>query len=146
MVDPEGLSDPETLALVTDSGPFDPFKVEIADALAGNADASLVLVQGLGVDATDQQRAGLAAYHDELADLVSVAVESRIVETNGGDALVDAAGEADLVIVEGEPMRLDRLLGHERLEDRLASPTVVLRPHRSRTPGMIGRVLERLAF
>jgi len=144
LVDAVDLSTPDEIALVTDSGPFDPFKVEIAEAFAREAGASLVLVQELSA-ATDEQRETVAAYHEELAELVSVPTESRIVESDGA-GLADAVAAADLVIVEGEGPGLGRLVGRTRLPDRLDGPAVELRPRRGRTPGPIDRLLEWLSF
>jgi hypothetical protein len=134
------------IALVTNSGPFDPFKVEIADALAADADASLVLVHQLGAEPSDERRATVETYHEELADLVSVPVTSRFTESVDAATFGPRASAADLVMIESDSTTADRFVRGDRLADVVRGPTIELRPHRDRTPGPVARLFQRLTF
>jgi len=137
---------PSRIALVTDSGPFDPFKVEIANALAAEVGASLQLFHGLGDRGTGEQRATIEAYHDELRDLVSVPVESRLVEGTADVVVEEAVASADVVVVEGDSPGIGRLVGRSDGAARLDAPSIELRPHRERTRGLLGRIIQRVTF
>lgn len=145
LVDADNVTADREVALVTDEGPFQPVKVELADALAGATGASLALVQGIPPDARDEQRQNIRTYHEELADLCSVPVDSRVVESQNPVDLAAAADDADLVVVQtsGSPSTARR---REQLLDAVESPTVVVRPQRKNQSGPVGRLFERLAF
>jgi len=146
LVDAPLLGDLSEIALVTDRGPFDPGKMKIADAIASSAGASIVLVQRVGPNVAGERRETIREYHDELAALCSVPVESRIVETGDEGGLVASVESADLVVLEGDRTGLDALYNRRPLEDVVEGPTVVLWPHRERTPGLLQRLFDRLAF
>jgi len=146
LVDAERVTDLAAIGLMTDRGPFDPAKVEIADAIADAAGASIVFIQRLGPDATEERRRTLEAYHAELAGLCSVPVESQFVREPDVGSLATEAAATDLVMTEGERTGLEELLGPGDLADAIDGPTVVLWPHRSDRSGPLGRVLERLTF
>jgi len=133
------------VALVTDEGPFEPVKVKLADSLASATGARLTLVQGVPPDATPEQRQTVEDYHEELVELCSVPVASRVVESNGVADLAASADEADLVVVQtsGSPTTARR---RQRLIDAVESPTVVVRPERENQSGLLGRLAERFAF
>jgi len=146
LVDAERITDLSTIALVTDRGPFDPAKVEIADAIASAADASIVFVQRLGADATDERRRTLEAYHAELAALCSAPVESRLISQGDGASLAAEAQMADIVLTEGTRHGIDDLLGRAALAETIDGPTVVLWPNRGDRTGTMRRLLGRLTF
>jgi amino acid transporter/nucleotide-binding universal stress UspA family protein len=133
------------VALVTDEGPFQPVKVELANALASATDARLALVQGVPTGASDERRDTIRRYHDELTDLCRVPVDSRIVEGQNPVDLASSADSADLVVVQtsGSPTTARR---REALLEAIESPTVVVRPKRENQSGPLGRLFERVAF
>ncbi|MFP4188948.1 MAG: universal stress protein [Halobacteriales archaeon] len=95
-----GLEDVETVAVVSDRGPYDPAKVAVADAVAAESDASVELLFAVDPDAPPQQRETVGEYLAELESSFSSPVSSKVVE--GGDralALVDATEESDADIV-----------------------------------------------
>lgn len=133
----------EEVGLVTDRGPFDPLKVQVADALASAGGATLALVQTVPDDATEELRETVRDYHAELGELASVPVDSRVVaESNLGQAVVSA----DLVVVEGDDGGLFTGRPHRQIVDAADAPSVVVRPHEDGRPGPLGRLLERVAF
>ncbi len=140
-VDPDHAYD--EVALVTDRGPFDPLKVQVADALAGAGDATLALVQTVPNDATDEMRSAIRDYHAELEALASVPVDSRVVAE---DDLGQAVASADLAVVEGDDGGSLTGRPHRQVLDAADAPSVVVRPHEERKPGPVGRLLERVAF
>lgn len=99
LADPTSPAPLDRIALVTDSGPFDPLTVKLADALATVADASIVILHAVPSDATNDRRATIAAYHETLMDLCTARAESRIVEGDLPTVVADAT-LADLMILE----------------------------------------------
>ncbi|WP_115862423.1 amino acid permease [Halorussus litoreus] len=139
------------IALVTDRGPYDPLKVAVADALAREGDATIQLLYPVSPEATTQRRETLADYHDELASVCSVPVESVLVESEGDrfEELTDATGTVDLVVVGDDGGRVHRTLwrrSQDRLADEAQTSTIQVHPHGSARPGLFGRLVERLAF
>ncbi|WP_436926509.1 amino acid permease [Halosimplex amylolyticum] len=141
----EGVDDLDTVTLVTDRGPFDPTKVRVADAIAADKGASLELVHAIDADEPPERATAVDDYHDSLADLCSVPVESRVVSGVDRDAaLSDAASGSDLVIAASDGdvvVRSDRLgPAHEK------TGLITVRPRPSRRTGLVGRLLERTVF
>ncbi|MFC7138625.1 amino acid permease [Halosimplex aquaticum] len=142
----EDVDDLDTVTLVTDRGPFDPVKVTIADALAGERGGTLRLVHGIAADAPPERRESVVDYHDALADLCSAPVESRVVE--GRDtptALAEATHDSELVVAADDgDVVLQSAIG-----DRLSegdTGLITVQPQGSRRPGPLGRLIERAVF
>jgi len=141
----------ETVGLVTDRGPYDPLKVEVADALATEADASIELLYPVSANASPQRRETLRDYHEELRSVCSVPVEFSLVESDGDELadLADATSAIDLVVVGDDVGRLHRsVFGRKRdhLVETAEAPSIQVHPHGSQRPGFLGRLLERITF
>jgi len=145
------LESVRSIGIVTDRGPYDSLKIEIADALASEAGATIELIYPISPDATPKRRETLRAYHDEIEAVCSSPVGSTLVETDGDelDDLTDATRAVDLVVVGDDDGRVRRSL-FGRKQDRLAVETdaasIQVHPHSSRRSGAVGRLLERVAF
>ncbi|MFP4228077.1 MAG: amino acid permease [Salinivenus sp.] len=149
LVEPAPLAVLDRIALVTDSGPFDPRKVELANGLASAAGASLVLVHAVSPDATDDQKETIRAYHADLMDLCTVPVESTIVEGQSPDVVARALTGADLVMVQSDDAWWARVLDSrepQRIAEAFGGPAIVVRPQQAGGPGVLKRLLERFAF
>jgi len=149
LAEPTPLTVLDRIALVTDSGPFDPRKVELANGLAAAAGARLVLVHAVPAEATEDQRATIRTYHDDLMQLCTVPVESMIVDEEALDAVARAVSTADLIVVESDADWWARLLDRrepQRIVGAFGGPAIVVRPQQAEGPGLVRRVLERLAF
>ncbi len=149
LVEPPALDDLQQLALITDNGPFDPLKVEVADALAHMAGASVELVHAIPPDATDEHRATLRDYHDDLMELCSSSVTSRFVEDGTPDAIAQSLAPDQLIIVGSDDSWWNRLLDRRqphRIVEAFDGPSIVVRPHTERAPGPARRLLERFAL
>ncbi|WP_137283692.1 amino acid permease [Halorussus salinisoli] len=145
------LESVETLGIVTNRGPYDSLKIEIADALASEAGATIELVYPVSPDASPERRETLRDYHDEIASVCSAPVESTLVETDGEtvDELTDATRTVDLVVVSDDGGRVRRSLfgrKRDRLADEVEAASIQVHPHSSRRPGALGRLVERVAF
>jgi len=139
----------QRLALVTDNGPFDPLKVEIADALAHAIGANVELIHAIPPDATDEHRTTLREYHDGLLELCSVPATSRFVEEHTPAAIAQSIPSDHLLIVGSDDSWWNRLLDRRqphRIVEAFDGPSIVVRPHTERTPGPVRRLLERFAF
>ncbi|PSP56610.1 amino acid transporter [Halobacteriales archaeon QS_1_67_19] len=144
------LDSVESLAIVTDRGPYDSLKIAVADAIAAEADATIELLYPVSSDATDERRETVRDYHDEIAVVCSAPIESTLVETDGETVsdLTDATRAVDLVVV-GDDDRVHRSLfgrTHDRLAVESESPSIQVHPHQSRRPSVVERLLERVAF
>lgn len=149
LVKPPSFDELQRLALITDNGPFDPLKVELADALAQAAGATIELIHAIPSAATDEHRTTLRDYHDNLMDLCSVPVSSRFVEESSPDAIAKAISPENLIIVGSDDSWWNRLLDRRqphRIVEAFDGPSIVVRPHTKREPGPVGRLLERFAF
>ncbi|WP_263840755.1 amino acid permease [Salinibacter sp.] len=149
LVEPTPLAVLDRIALVTDNGPFDPRKVELANGLAAAAGASLVLGHAVPADATEDQRATVRTYHEDLMGLCTVPVESNLVGTTTPAAMAQAVSAADLVVVESDAAWWARLLGNrdpQRIAGAFGGPAIVVRPQQAEGPGPVRRLLERVAF
>jgi nucleotide-binding universal stress UspA family protein len=141
----------ETIGIVTDRGPYDPLKVDVADALASEAGASIQLLYPVSANASPQRRETLRDYHDELQAVCSVPVESVLVESEDDELgdLTAATDAIDLVVVGDDGGRVHRSL-FGRTGDHIAETTdaasIQVHPHESERPGILGRVLERIVF
>ena len=148
LVQPPEFEALRRLALITDNGPFDPLKVEIADALAQAAGASVEMVHVLPPSATDEQRTTIRNYHDELVELCAVPVESRFIVEQSAEATAACIAEDDLIVVSSDESWWNRLLERKprRIVEAFGGASVVVYPHQERTPGPVERLLERAAF
>ncbi len=149
LVDTDRLDGQGSIALVADQGPFDPLKVRVADAIATAVGAEVELVQVLQSAPADGQVDTVDGYHDELANIFSVPVDSTFVGDDSPERVAGAVDHAGLVIVESDDSAVVRHLDDHRpdeIVDAVESGAVVVRPHETRQPGVVGRLLERLAF
>ncbi|MFB6192470.1 MAG: amino acid permease [Haloarculaceae archaeon] len=148
-VEDRGVEDVEEIAIVADTGPYDPLKIAVADAIATETGATLRFLNVLDADANDAQIDSVRSYHAALDDLCAAPTDSEIVR---GDAetLIAAAERADIVVMGVSSRRhlTDVLFG--TLQDTLIASvdrTVILvhSPEpRSRT--VLRAILEWLVY
>lgn len=88
------------IAVMSDSGPYDPLEVFIADAIADENGATIRFVHTVDGDMRDDQRTAITAYHEELATICTVTTESELAVTdNEVDALLSIAEMVDIVVM-----------------------------------------------
>lgn len=140
LVEDRGMDDVDTVTVVTDEGPYDPPKIAVADALASAHDADIRLEYPMESVGSDERRAAIEDYHEEVARLCSVPVRTGILLPNGGgDPFEDDLG---LLVVGSGPGG-----GHnESLVDGVDASALVVRPRRDTVPGPVRRTLERWLF
>ncbi len=149
LINPSRLDDVHQVVLITDNGPFDPLKVEMADATAHAIGARLQLVHTIPPEATDDHRDTLRAYHTDLMDLCSVPVDSRLLTEHDPIRIASAISDDNLIVVGSDPSWWTRLLDKRQprhIVEAFSGPSIVVRPHEKHEPGPVGRLLERLAF
>lgn len=149
LVDTDRLDGIETVALVTDQGPFAPLKVRVADAIAAATDAEVELVRALQSDSAEGQADTVDGYHDELAELFSVPVGSTMLDDDDPETIATAVDDAGLVIVESDDSAVLRQLDDrqpDQIVDEVESGAVIVHPHEARQPNPLSRLVERLAF
>ncbi|WP_436909569.1 amino acid permease [Halosimplex marinum] len=142
-VDAGDLDALDAVTLVTDRGPFDPTKVRIGDALAAEHDARLELVHVVDSEDPPERGDAVGDYHDSLADLCSVPVDSRVVDDTDVEGVRSAApGERSLVITTDD----GDLAVRSADASRPGAGVITVRPSAPRRPGRLGRLLERTVF
>ncbi len=149
LVEDRGFEGADEIAVVATRGAYDPLKLLVADAIAEETGAELSLLQAVPADVTDARRATIEEYHAELTRLLTVPVNSRIIETDDRVAgLVRFAESADLVVTGTENRGLSGvLLGRpgDRLVDAVDVTAIMVQPADQQRPGLVQRlVLERL--
>jgi len=126
-----GLGDVDVVTVLTDEGPYDPAKIGVADAIAAAHDATVRLEYAVDEFASEERRRTLADYHEEIAALCSVPVETGFVRSDGGTR---EDGATDVLVVGTD--------SQEIVADA-DGPILVVRPREERTPGRVRRLLER---
>jgi amino acid transporter/nucleotide-binding universal stress UspA family protein len=144
-----GLDAIENVAVVADSGPYDPLELLVADAVASAADADLQLVYAVDAGAPDEKVEGVHDYHAELTELCSTPVGTRVIRSD--DHLGDierAVDEADLVVVgtAAHHVLYDVLVGAlpDRLAERLDVTTLLVHSQQPRRETFLRGVLDWL--
>ncbi|EMA47250.1 universal stress protein [Halococcus saccharolyticus] len=130
--DGEGLGTVDTVAVITDEGPYDPAKIAIADAIATAHDAEVTLEYAVEEFASEEQQRTITDYHEEVAQLCSAPVRTGVVADGGTTPLESRAADVLVVSTEGQ-----------RLVADADCPALVVRPREATKPGWLGRVLER---
>ena len=143
-----GLEDVETVAVVSDRGPYDPAKVAVADALAAESDAAVRLLFAVSPGAPPQQRKTVQDYLGELESRISSPVSSEVIE--GDDralSLTDAAGDAGIVVVgAGDSGLKAAVFGEpsERVIEEVGATAVAVKGENGRAGRLRGFVESRV--
>ncbi|AFZ74150.1 APC family permease [Natronobacterium gregoryi] len=145
LVEDYGFDGADEIAVVANRGPYDPLKLLVADAIAEETGAELVLLQAVPADAPEQRRETVHDYHVELMRILTVPARSRVVETDDRVAgLARFAESADLLVtgMESRGLRGD-LFGRpgDRLVDSVDVTAVMVQPDDERQPGLVQRVV-----
>jgi nucleotide-binding universal stress UspA family protein len=151
------FADIESVVLLTEDGPYDPVNVTVADALATAADATIRLRYAGRRSMTDDHRATLQRYHEEIASVCASPTQSDQFVPDGGSSMEPRARtpelpqapfdqHTDAVVVGIDTPRVS-------LQDELASSVDVpadcasVLVHSSESkPGRVRRHLERWTF
>jgi amino acid transporter/nucleotide-binding universal stress UspA family protein len=149
LVEDRGFDEVEEIAVVANRGAYDPLKLLVADAIAEETGAELVLLRAPLADAPDARRDVVEEYHSELIRLLTVPARSRVVETDDRvRGLARFAGSADLLVTGAESRGVwGDLFGRpgDRLVDSVDVTTVMVQPADEQRPGIVQRiVLDRL--
>ncbi|MFB6104633.1 MAG: amino acid permease [Halobacteriaceae archaeon] len=141
----------ETVAVASAGGPFDPFAVQVAHAVAQANGARLRFVQAVDADATEDRVGTIAAYHESLTAAVPGPVESEILPADdAGAALVAAVQDADLVVASTAAHHWLYDVAFGAVPDRLASDAdaTVLLTHAQvpRRHTFLRQLLDRYVF
>ena len=100
----EDIGEIRTIAVLGSGGPYDVLKICMATKLAEEEGASIRLIHVLDPSTSRAQIRSLEKFHEELAELVGVPTESRVVESEDLlAALTTEVDDVDLVIV-GAPI------------------------------------------
>ncbi|QSW98483.1 universal stress protein [Haloterrigena alkaliphila] len=149
LVEDRAFDDVSEITVLTDQSPYDPSKVRIADALAGELGATVRLVYAIDESATTDFKRTLDDYHSELVDLCSAPVTTEIVETDGSvDDLITIAASTEFLVLSRN-YRLSHELRDsvsDQVIDAVEIPVLGVHTHESKRPGPLGRLVERYVF
>jgi len=141
LVEDRDVGEIDSIAVVTDEGPYDPSKIAVADAIATAHGAEVTLEFPVDADGSDERATTIEDYHDEIAGLVSASTTTTVV--GPGDAAAFESPETDLLIVGTGPDGDGRAAS---LVDGVSSSALVVRPRSGEIPGRLGRAIERRLF
>jgi nucleotide-binding universal stress UspA family protein len=139
----------DAVTVVTDRGPFDPRKIAVANALAGEAGASIDLVYPLDSAATETRRETIDEYLGELESLCSVPVNRSLVQTDDPERdFVSVTAPSDVLVIGTDGGRIrGNLFGRpaDRIVDSVDCTAIQVESNRERS-GPLRRVVERVVF
>ena len=145
LVEDRGFDGADEVAVATNSGTYDPVKLLVADAIAEETGATLTLLQTVPEGVSEDRRAVVQEYHDELSRILTAPVHSRILETDDRiEGLSRFAESADLLVTTTERRGLrGAVFGRpgDRLVDSVDCTAVMVQPPDKRQSGFIQRVL-----
>ena len=145
LVEDRGFDGADEIAVATNSGTYDPVKLLVADAIAEETGATLTLLQAVPEDVSEERRAVVQEYHDELRRILTVTADSRILETDDRvEGLSRFAESADLLVTTTERRGLrGAVFGRpgDRLVDSVDCTAVMVQPPDEQRSGFIQRVL-----
>ncbi len=124
----EDLGEIKTIAVLGSGGPYDVLKICMATKLAEEEGASIRLIHVLDPSTSRAKVRSLEKFHEELGELVGVATESRVVESEDLlAALTSEVDDVDLVIIgapRGRHFFTDLI---DRIVQRVAVPVLLVR-------------------
>ncbi|ADJ13745.1 universal stress protein [Halalkalicoccus jeotgali] len=89
----------ERVLLPVAGGPHLSLAASVAEAIAGANDATVVVLSVVAPSADEAERETARGHIEEATDLLSVPIETELLEASGvEDAVVEAAAECDLVV------------------------------------------------
>lgn len=146
-----GLSDLEEIVVTTGQGPYDPLEVILADAIAGETQASIRFLHAIDESAGDEEITTVSAYHEQLDTLCESTTTSELLQTDDRErALRSAADTAELVIVSTVAHHLlyDVLFGAlpDRLANDLDCTVLLVHSQQPRRHTFIRYLLDRSVF
>lgn len=146
-----GLDDADEITVIGDRGPYSPLEVLVADALGNANDATVRFVQAIDAGVSDDQRAGITTYHENLQEICTADTAYELQETDGREeALLAAADGADVVITSTSAHHIlyDVLFGTlpDRLVSELDSTVLLVHSDEPRRHTFLRYLIERVAF
>ncbi|AXR76927.1 universal stress protein [Natrarchaeobaculum sulfurireducens] len=151
LVEDRGLETVERIAVASrGGGPYDPVKLLLADAVAEETGAEIVLVRVIPEDAPESRREAAERYHSELMRICTVPVRSRVLETDSPvEGMARFVADAELLIVGAGPIGVEaRFRGSaaDDLVDAVDCTTVMVQTYDGRHRGLLERFIRDYLF
>jgi amino acid transporter/nucleotide-binding universal stress UspA family protein len=149
LAEDRAFDDVSEITVLTDQSPYDPSKVQIADALAGELGATIRLVYAVEQSVTSDFKETLDDYHSELTALCSAPVTTEIVETDGSiEDLITVAQTAEFLVLSRNYRLRHELRDSvsDQIIDTVQIPALGVHTDEAERPGLLGRLLERIVF
>ena len=146
LFDDRGLDGIDVVGVLTDEGTYDPAKIAVADAIASESGASVVLNHGIDESHSEMRRRTILEYHERLADLCSAPVRTGSPFPDGGDP--EATPETDdlLVVGIGDGQSGSAIADRLRLADESEGSLLLIRSRSEHGRGRLARLLDRWSF
>ncbi|MBZ6496955.1 amino acid permease [Natrinema longum] len=149
LIEDRDLDQIESVAVITNRGPFDPQKITVANAVAGEAGGSIELVYPLESTAAEAQHETIDEYLAELESLCTVPVNRSIIETDDPEQdFVLMTNSADILIIGTDGGRIrGNLFGRpaDRIIDNIDCTAIQVESKREGS-GPLRRIVERIVF
>ncbi|SFG83943.1 Amino acid transporter [Halopelagius inordinatus] len=146
LFDDRGLDEIETVGVLTDEGPYDPTKVAVADAIAGEAGATVALNHAVDVEARPTRARTIRDYHDEIGQLCSSPVRTGLPFADGGGT--DEPPKDDDLLVVG--LGGERFGGSDQTQSRIVDEwgcsVLMVHGQDARRRGRVARLADRWLF
>jgi len=151
LVEDRGLEDVERVAVASrGGGPYDPVKILLADAIAEEAGAEIVLVRAIPEDAAESRRETAERYHNELTRICTVPVRSRVLETDDAvEGMARFAADADLLVVGSGPVGVEARFRGSAADDLVEAvdcTAVMVQTYEGRQRGLLERLIRDYLF
>ncbi len=150
LVEDRGLEDVSEIAVASrGKGPYEPLKLLIADAIAGETGAEINLIRTIPADAPESRREDVERYHNELISVLTVPARSTVLETDDPVAgIARFVGDADLLVTGIDRSGvLGRLRGSQadQLVETVECTAIMVQPRQARKHTLLERLfLDRL--
>ncbi|WP_227353851.1 universal stress protein [Haladaptatus salinisoli] len=146
-----GFDDIDTIAVLTQRGPYGPVKVAVANAIAAEFGAKIRFVTAVDADASDELLDATREFLDELERLCSVETESTVLETTETvDELVAATTKADLAILGtvAHSRAHELVFGDPAtdISDKVDCSVLLVHPPKSRSQTFFKAIIRRIAY
>ncbi|EMA40231.1 universal stress protein [Halobiforma nitratireducens] len=151
LVEDRGLEEIERIAVASrGGGPYDPVKLLLADAVAEETDAEIVLVRVIPEDAPERQRETAERYHAELMRICTVPVQSRVLETDDPiEGMTRFVADADLLVVGAGPVGVEARFRGSTADDLVEAvdcTAVMVQTYEGRHRGLLERLIRDYLF
>ncbi|MFC7204048.1 universal stress protein [Haloferax namakaokahaiae] len=145
LLDDRGLDEIQTVELLTSEGPYDPTKVAVADAIATQSGADILLNHAADAGDSAARTKTLERYKSEIAQLCSAPVKTGTLVADGGPNHPTETGDILIIGVEDDLSALSTRDDHAVI-DHWGDSVLAVQGRSTVTRSRLERALDRWLF